>query len=131
MLDNLSCSSISVSFLTNTIMGFTHIVILKFGICKSMTGRRKSLIFFYIKIGIVTAVITSCTVHINFRKLDNIDQFSESRQRSDAQKSVISFFSIKYIYFKVISGSYGTVVVKLNNNGGDKLVETADEYTLP
>jgi hypothetical protein len=40
-----------------------------------------------------------------YRILLKVASISESRQRRDAQK--------------VISGSYGTVVVKLNNNGGE------------
>ena len=75
--------------------------------------------FFYIMLSIVTGVITSCTVHIIFRKLDNIYQFQNQDREVMRKKTVLSFFSIIYIYFKVISGSYSTVVVKLNNNGGE------------
>ena len=41
--------------------------------------------FFYIKLGIVTGVITSCTVHIIFRKLDNSDQF-QNQDREEMRK---------------------------------------------
>jgi hypothetical protein len=57
-------------------------------------------------------------VHITFRKLDNIYQF-QNQDREVMRKKQFSPFLVLYIYFKVISGSYSTVVVKLNNNGGE------------
>ena len=58
-------------------------------------------------------------MHITFRKLDNIYQFQNQDREVMRKKQFFPFFSIIYIYFKVISGSYSTVVVKLNNNGGE------------
>jgi len=53
--------------------------------------------FFYIKLGIVTGVITSCTVHIIFRKLDNIDPF-QNQDREVMRKKQFSPFLVLYIY---------------------------------